>query len=108
MNDVRNVLLQQKAELEKRFKELYIERDTRPKIGSVKDNLIRVIIGPRRAGKSFFAVHWLNKNAKFGYINFDDEKLVAAKDFDELLAVADSLYGSPESFLLDEIQNFPN
>ena len=107
MNNVRNVLLQQKAELEKRFKELYIERDTRPKIGSVKDNLIRVIIGPRRAGKSFFAVHWLNKNAKFGYINFDDEKLAAAKDFDELLAVADSLYGSPEFLLLDEIQNFP-
>src|SRR3989338_7911806 len=107
MNDIRNVLIQQKAELEKRFKEPYIERDTKLKTGSANDNLIRVIIGPRRAGKSFFVIHWLKKNAKFGYINFDDEKLATAKDFDELLAVADSLYGSPEFLLLDEIQNFP-
>ncbi len=106
MNNIRDVLAQQKAELEKRFKEHYIERDTKLKTGSANDNLIRVIIGPRRAGKSFFAVHWLKKNAKFGYINFDDEKLAAAKDFDELLAITDSLYDSPEFLLLDEIQNF--
>src|SRR3989344_1460265 len=105
MNNIRNVLVQQKAELEKRFKESYIERDTELKIGSVKDNLIRVIIGPRRAGKSFFVTHWLKKNAKFGYINFDDEKLAVTKDFDELLAITDSLYDSPEVILLDEIQN---
>ncbi len=107
MNNNRNILVQQKTELEKRFKEPYIERDTKLRIGSAKDNLIRVIIGPRRAGKSFFVTHWLKKNAKFGYINFDDEKLAEAKDFDKLLAEVDSLYGSPEILLLDEIQNFP-
>ncbi len=105
MNNIRNVLVQQKAELEKRFKEPYIERDTKLKTGSAKDDLIRVIIGPRRAGKSFFVTHWLKKNAKFGYLNFDDEKLAATKDFDELLAITDSLYDSPEVILLDEIQN---
>ncbi len=105
MNNIRNVLVQQKAELENRFKEPYIERDTKLKTGSVKDNLIRVIIGPRRAGKSFFITHWLKKNAKFGYLNFDDEKLATTKDFDELLAITDSLYDSPEVILLDEIQN---
>jgi predicted AAA+ superfamily ATPase len=105
MTGIRDVLAQQKAELEKRFKEPYIERDTKLKIGSVKDNLIRVITGPRRAGKSFFAIHWLNKNARFGYINFDDEKLATTKEFDELLAITDFLYGSPELLLLDEIQN---
>lgn len=106
MSNIRNVLIQQKAELEKRFKEPYIERNTKLKTISASDNMIRVIIGPRRAGKSFFATHWLKKNAKFGYINFDDEKLTAAKDFDELLAITDSLYDSPEVLLLDEIQNF--
>src|SRR3989338_5552757 len=105
MNNIRDILVQQKAELEKRFKEPYIERDTKLKTGSAKDNLIRVIIGPRRAGKSFFVTHWLKKNAKFGYLNFDDEKLATTKDFDELLAITDSLYDSPEVILLDEIQN---
>jgi predicted AAA+ superfamily ATPase len=105
MNDVRSVLILQKAELEKRFQEPYIERDTKLGSRSARDGLIRVVMGPRRAGKSFFAVHWLKKNAKFGYINFDDEKLVAIKDFDELLAATDSLYGSPDCLMLDEIQN---
>ncbi|MBI4043364.1 MAG: ATP-binding protein [Candidatus Diapherotrites archaeon] len=105
MNDNRGVLVQQKAEVEKRLQETYIERDTGLKVGSTNDNLIRVIIGPRRAGKSFFVTHWLKKNANFGYINFDDEKLSATKDFDELLAITDSLYNSPEFLLLDEIQN---
>lgn len=106
MSGIRDVLAQQKAELEKRFKEPYIERDTKIKTGSAKDDLIRVIIGPRRAGKSFFVTHWLKKNAKFGYLNFDDEKLAVTKNFDELLAITDSLYDSPEFLLLDEIQNF--
>ena len=106
MNDItRNTLLRQKAELESRLKEPYIERDTNLRADSIKDDLVRVIIGPRRAGKSFFAIHWLRKNVKFGYINFDDEKLTTTKDFDELLAVIDSLYDTPEFLLLDEIQN---
>ena len=93
MNDIREFLELQKSELEKRLKEPYIERDTKLAIG-FKDNLIRVIIGPRRAGKSFFVLHWLKKNAKFGYINFDDEKLSSVENFNELIVAVDSLYGA--------------
>lgn len=103
MDDIRAVLILQKLELEKHFNEQYVERDS--KLTVVKDNLIRVIVGPRRAGKSFFATHWLKNNAKFGYMNFDDEKLASIKNFDELTAIIDSLYENPEFLLLDEIQN---
>ena len=36
--------------------------------------LIKVITGPRRAGKSVFAFQLL-QGQEFGYVNFDDERL---------------------------------
>ncbi len=100
---VRDILLIQKRELENRLKEKYVERagDSK-KLGS---GLINVIIGPRRAGKSFFAVHALSKQGAFGYANFDDEKLVEAKDYNEIINAINSLYNNPKYLLLDEIQN---
>ncbi|HIH10270.1 MAG TPA: ATP-binding protein [Candidatus Diapherotrites archaeon] len=106
MNGIRDALLLQKRELEKYFKEAYMERDE--KLAPAKDDLIRVIIGPRRAGKSFFVMHALKIKGKFGYANFDDEQLIKTDNFDELLAIIDSLYGRPETLLLDEIQNLEN
>ena len=99
---IRDILLLQKRELEKRLNEKYIERDA---IKKFNDNLVNVIIGPRRAGKSFFAVHILNKLGKFGYVNFDDEKLVEIKDYDEIISMINSLYNHPKYILFDEIQN---
>jgi len=64
-----------------------------------------VIIGPRRAGKSFFAIHHLSHNRNFGYVNFDDERLTDLTDYDEILVSVDSVYGNPKVLLLDEIQN---
>ncbi|MFA4936377.1 MAG: AAA family ATPase, partial [Candidatus Methanoperedens sp.] len=100
---VRDILLIQKRELENRLKEKYVERagDSK-KLGS---GLINVIIGPRRAGKSFFAVHALSRLGAFGYANFDDEKLVEAKDYNEIINAINSLYNNPKYLLLDEIQN---
>ena len=54
-NTIRDILLIQKRELEDRIKERYIERNGSP--NKLNNNLIKVIIGPRRAGKSFFAIH---------------------------------------------------
>ena len=99
---IRDILLLQKRELEKRLNEKYIERDA---IKKFNDNLVNVIIGPRRAGKSFFAVHMLNKLGKFGYVNFGDEKLVEIKDYDEIISMINSLYDHPKYILFDEIQN---
>ncbi len=100
---IRDILLIQKRELEQRLKEKYIGRPVDLK--KFESNLIKVIIGPRRAGKSFFAVHTLSRLGSFGYVNFDDEKLVELKDYNTLINAVNSLYNNPKYLLLDEIQN---
>lgn len=100
---IRDVLLIQKRELESRFKEKYVERDI--DLRRINNNLTNVIIGPRRSGKSFFAIHVLNKMGSFGYANFDDERLVEVKDYDEIVNTIDSIYNNPKYLLFDEIQN---
>jgi len=102
---IKDILLLQKRELDSKLKELYLERlaDT----SKLKSPLIKVIIGPRRAGKSFFALHFLSKQGKFGYVNFDDEKLIETADYDDIIVNLKSLYNNPKIFLFDEIQNLP-
>jgi predicted AAA+ superfamily ATPase len=81
-----------------------VKRDHR--VTSLEHDLINVVLGPRRAGKSFFAIHLLKQVGRFGYANFDDERLFGA-DFDQVLSTLDSLTGSTQHLLLDEIQNLP-
>jgi hypothetical protein len=102
---LRDTLILQKRELEKRLAELYIPRQAQ--LRQQGSNLIKVIMGPRRVGKSFFAIHQLSGSKKLGYVNFDDEKLAILADYDELLAAVDSVYDHPKILLLDEIQNLP-
>jgi uncharacterized protein len=71
-----------------------------------RSNLIQVILGPRRAGKSMLAAHLLPANG--GYVNFDDERLVGITDTNALVAAIDRIYQSPKHILFDEIQNLPN
>lgn len=102
---IKDILILQKRELEMKLKEKYIERES-IKL-DLKVPLIKVIIGPRRAGKSFFSLHALNKEGHFGYINFDDEKLIESTDYDEIIVSMNSVYGNPKILFLDEIQNLP-
>lgn len=103
MAQIRDILLIQKREMETRLTEKYIERAADFK--KFETGLIKVIIGPRRAGKSFFAIHMLSRLGSFGYANFDDEKLVEIKDYDEIVNTINSLYNNPKYLLFDEIQN---
>lgn len=102
---IKDVLILQKRELDSLLQEKYIEREN-IKL-DLSNTLIKVIIGPRRAGKSFFSLHALNKKDKFGYVNFDDEKLIETEDYDEIISAINSLYGNPKTLFLDEIQNLP-
>ena len=102
---VRDIILVQQRDLQRTLDETYVERET-PIAGS-GTSLIKVIIGPRRAGKSFFAVHHLGDSRPFGYVNFDDERLTSLENYDEVLAAVDSVYNKPRALLLDEIQNLP-
>ncbi len=100
---IRDILLIQQRELEKRIAERYIERDEELK--EIGKDIINVVIGPRRAGKSFFLIHKLKKAGRFGYVNFDDERLVGTSDYDEIINAVNTIYKNPDYLLFDEIQN---
>lgn len=100
---IKDIILGQKNELELRLSEKYVHRIVPDQ--KFDDELIRVIIGPRRAGKSFYGMRQLADDLTFGFVNFDDERLVKVKNFDEILGAVKSVYNNPELILLDEIQN---
>ncbi|MFO7924643.1 MAG: AAA family ATPase, partial [Bacteroidales bacterium] len=102
---LRDIILEQKLEYEKRKGEHYVQRQFASL--NLNSGLIQVIIGPRRSGKSFFGMHQQTNDRSFGYVNFDDERLIAIQEFDELLRAVIAVYGNPEVLLLDEIQNLP-
>ena len=102
---LRDTVLAQKHELDKILQEHYIERDTKP--FSLEHNLIKVIIGPRRAGKSFFVLHTLGRTENFAYTNFDNESLVKIENYDDLVSELNQAYNNPKILFFDEIQNLP-
>lgn len=98
-----DVVLTQKREMEQRLADLFIPRDVSVPKGM--ERLVCVVLGPRRAGKSLYAMHRVASLGRFGYVNFDDERLARLEDFDPLLAAIQSVYRKPEHLLLDEVQN---
>jgi predicted AAA+ superfamily ATPase len=76
-------------------------------VQSMSGSLIKVVIGPRRAGKSVFALQMLHATcgSDFAYINFDDERLMPPVNLDELLTAMIQIYGETKTFFFDEIQN---
>lgn len=100
---IRDILLIQKRELEKKLAEKFIERQVDYSL--FNNDLIKVIIGPRRAGKSFLGCCALNKMGSFGYVNFDDERLIGIRDYDEIINGVNYVYNNPKNLLLDEAQN---
>jgi len=97
---IQDIFKIQKRELENTLNEQYIERNI---VLDLSNNIIKVVIGPRRAGKSFASI--FNLNNGFGYINFDDEQLIKVKEYDELIEGIKQIYGNPKILFLDEIQN---
>lgn len=68
--------------------------------------VVIVITGIRRCGKSIFS-HQLMGDRKYGYINFDDERLsgLEKKDLSLILEVLLEIQPATRALLLDEIQN---
>ncbi len=52
-------------------------------------------------------MHLLTAHVSHGYVNFDDERLVDLRNYDELVAAINAVYANPKVILLDEIQNLP-
>ncbi len=96
---------QQRQECERLGSLLYVGRQTRHVISLLLQNpQIKLITGPRRAGKSIFALMML-RGQKFAYLNFDDPKLLSLWDEDLVMSALDSVYPSYQFLLLDEVQN---
>lgn len=98
---IRERLTLQQRELQQKRADPYLPRE----INLPKTPLITVVLGPRRAGKSTFAIHTLPE--PFAYANFDDEALTEVKDYNKIIAILDELYSKPNTYLFDEIQNLP-
>lgn len=102
---LKEIVFQHKAEKEKFLSNSYIPREQMPFAQKFLDtSLIKVVVGPRRAGKSVFCFLLL-KDKNFAYLNFDDEELLKVKNYDELIKAIYEVYPNAEYFLFDEIQN---
>lgn len=108
--ELKGIITDQKSELEEKFREeKIIERE---KISYARGFLrypnILAVLGVRRCGKSVFSILLAREMGKnFGYINFDDERLVgiSAKDLNKVLQAFYELYGKVGIIILDEPQN---
>ncbi len=79
---IKNIIIQQREERDFLLSLPYIQRFQEKGLASyLQSSLIKLITGPRRAGKSVMALQML-KEYHFAYLNFDDELLL--KHFSKL------------------------
>lgn len=106
---IKDVVLRQKKEKEYLLSKNYVKRTKLIQAKKwIDSDLIKVITGPRRAGKSVFSLMLLEEKP-FAYFNFDDEIILEGKiDCDELIKEIHFIYGEVKWILFDEIQNLPN
>jgi len=105
---LKEILLKQKKELKGLLERPYVARSQMATAKKqIDSDLVKVVIGPRRAGKSIFTAH-LFKDKYPAYVNFDDENLIKLENYDDLIKELHSLYGENKYLLFDEIQNLPN
>jgi len=106
---LKSTVLKQKEEKNRLLSLPYIERTKEKEAKKWLDSdLIKVVLGPRRAGKSVFSLMLL-KDKDFAYFNFDDESLPGEDklDLNELMSELRQAYGETKNILFDEIQNLP-
>lgn len=83
----------------------YLMRKSNTDIGVLLSNpMIKLITGPRRVGKSTYALLML-QGRNFAYLNFDDNLLLSAWDEELVMRTLDEVYAGYEYLLLDEVQN---
>lgn len=105
--ELRQVVLEQQEEIKLIRERSWIERDKMSEIQGVIDkSWVKVIMGIRRCGKSMLG-HLALKNKNYGYLNFDDERLIglSSSDLNKLLQFLLELNPGIEVLFFDEIQN---
>lgn len=105
---MKTTILNQRAERDELLSRPYQQRITKYNTDELLQSpLIKLITGPRRVGKSVFALLML-QGRNFAYLNFDDNLLLEKWDEDIVMSALDDVYPNYDFMLLDEIQNLPN
>ncbi len=105
---MKTTILNQRAERDELLSRPYQQRNTKYEVDELLQNpLIKLITGPRRVGKSVFALLML-QGKNFAYLNFDDNQLLEKWDEDLAISALDDVYPDYDFMLLDEIQNLPD
>ncbi len=99
--DIREILIRQKREIEEIYKRRLVEREVKI---DVEKEIIKVITGARRSGKSTLGFLSL-KNKNFGYVNFDDREILNFNS-SEIEKGVKEIYGDVKILFLDEVQNY--
>ncbi|MGN0234970.1 MAG: ATP-binding protein [Paludibacteraceae bacterium] len=105
---MRTIILSQREERDRLASLPYLTRQT----SAVNQDLlhspfIKLITGPRRAGKSVFALLMV-RYENYAYLNFDDKNLLDKWDEDLVMATLSEVYPNYQYLLLDEVQNLPH
>ena len=102
---MRNIVLKQRAERDDLASRPYHTRDQFQNVTPYLDaNVIKLITGPRRAGKSVYALQILS-GKNYSYLNFDDTQLLGAFNEDAVMQALAEVYPGYDYLLLDEVQN---
>ena len=74
---------------------------------NITEKIIVSIIGPRRAGKTYYLLYLRKFYENPLYLNFEDSRLMGLsfRDLREVVRIFIENYGKPDVLLLDEIQN---
>lgn len=101
-----NTIIQnQRKERDELLARHYLMRKSNTDVKTLFDNpMIKLITGPRRVGKSTYALLML-QGKSFAYLNFDDNLLLSAWDEELVMRTLDEVYPNYEFLLLDEVQN---
>ncbi|MCM1532033.1 MAG: ATP-binding protein [Bacteroides sp.] len=102
---MKNIIFSQKEERNALMARPYQQRHTQYNTEELLSSpLIKLITGPRRVGKSVFALLML-QGKNFAYLNFDDTQLLDNWNEDRVMETLDVVYPGYGYLLLDEVQN---
>ena len=102
---MKNIVLKQRTERDMLVAKDYQQRvEITDSATLLASSLIKLITGPRRAGKSVLALQIL-QGKNYAYLNFDDNSLLTHFDEDAVMKALSEVYPRYEYLLLDEIQN---
>lgn len=107
ISTMKDILFNQRKERDELLGHPYLERHTKyDKEQLLSNPLIKFISGPRRVGKSTYALLLL-RGKNFAYLNFDDQLLLSRWDEDLVIRLLDDIYPNYDFLMLDEVQNLP-